>query len=397
MPPRYSYWTIIAGGLPTAFRATERDELMPTFTRIRQKHPDARMQWFARGKLWDSPEAAREAVASQRGGTADARPRRREAGGGGSRDRDWRPGGEHRDPRQKFKDAKKARNLAHRRDKFLKKQGATGAAGPRPDRGGKASSEHTGRPPRSDWKSREGAQRARESGGRDPRRHEPSAGPAHRDRPPTRDWKSGETRPPSPKRDWQSNRQGGSAAPKRDWRPSREGGPAEPKRDWRSSREGGPAAPKRDWRSSREGGSPAPKREWQSSRDGGPAEPKRDWRSPREGGPAAPKRDWRSSRESGPAAPKRQWKPAREQKARNQGTEEPSAPPRPRGPNREPRPSEAPPPGPPPRPSEPEIQPPGPPERGRRRETTFPSAPEGFTGEAGPGRLNRTRRRDRQP
>ncbi len=49
MPPRYSYWTIIAGGLPTAFRAAEREELMPTFTRLREKHPDAEMRWFARG------------------------------------------------------------------------------------------------------------------------------------------------------------------------------------------------------------------------------------------------------------------------------------------------------------------------------------------------------------
>ena len=38
MPPRYSYWTIIAGGLPTAFRAARRDELLPTFARILEKH-----------------------------------------------------------------------------------------------------------------------------------------------------------------------------------------------------------------------------------------------------------------------------------------------------------------------------------------------------------------------
>ena len=59
MPPRYAYWTIIAGGLPTAFRAAEREELLPTFQRIREKHPDAQMKWFARGKLWESPDAAR--------------------------------------------------------------------------------------------------------------------------------------------------------------------------------------------------------------------------------------------------------------------------------------------------------------------------------------------------
>ncbi len=87
MPPRYSYWTILAGGLPTAFRATERADLLPTFNRIREKHPDAEMKWFARGRLWASPEDAQADL--QR-----ARVRR---------SRDWRPGGEHRDPRQAFK------------------------------------------------------------------------------------------------------------------------------------------------------------------------------------------------------------------------------------------------------------------------------------------------------
>src|SRR5688572_18105728 len=91
MPPRYSYWTILAGGLPTAFRATERADLLPTFNRIREKHPDAEMKWFARGRLWASPEAAQEDLLR-------ARTRR---------DRDWRPGGDHRDPRKRFKDDKR--------------------------------------------------------------------------------------------------------------------------------------------------------------------------------------------------------------------------------------------------------------------------------------------------
>ena len=99
MPPRFVYWTIIAGGLPTAFRATEREELLPTFRRIQEKHPDAAMKYFARGRLWNSAEEARNEADAQR-----ARPPRE-----GTRGRDWRPGGEHRDPRQKYKDAKKAK------------------------------------------------------------------------------------------------------------------------------------------------------------------------------------------------------------------------------------------------------------------------------------------------
>lgn len=115
MPPRYSYWTIVAGGLATAFRAAERDELIPTFARIRHKHPDAEMKWFARGKLWDSPESARRDTEERR---ADKRP----AASGGERGREWRPGGEHRDPRQKFKDAKKARNVRERKRKFERRE-----------------------------------------------------------------------------------------------------------------------------------------------------------------------------------------------------------------------------------------------------------------------------------
>ena len=157
MPPRYAYWTIIAGGLPTAFRAADRDDLLPTFQRIKEKHPDAQMKYFARGKLWESQDAAR--AAQQRGGdrrtrpaagnrsgppaggdrTADrgdrpSRPDRRgrpslsaEArrakaeGRPEQRTRDWRPGGEHRDPRQKFVDAKKQRNAAIRQERWQRK------------------------------------------------------------------------------------------------------------------------------------------------------------------------------------------------------------------------------------------------------------------------------------
>src|SRR5687768_12167842 len=148
MPPRYSYWTILAGGLPTAFRSADREELAPTFQRIREKHPDAEMKWFARGKLWDSPEAAsarrdaRDAGPSERprdrpSREPEDRPRRRDDDRGTTerrpeaRGRDWRPGGQHQDPRQKYKDAKKARNLDHRKEKFARKQTASPQRGAR--------------------------------------------------------------------------------------------------------------------------------------------------------------------------------------------------------------------------------------------------------------------------
>src|SRR5687767_10640775 len=116
MPPRYSYWTIIADGLPTAFRAAERDELLPTYARIKHKHPDAELKWFARGRLWDSPDSARLATRPPSGPAERPRP------GTPPRGRDWRPGGEHRDPRQKYRDAKTARNVEERKRKFDRRQ-----------------------------------------------------------------------------------------------------------------------------------------------------------------------------------------------------------------------------------------------------------------------------------
>jgi 23S rRNA pseudouridine2605 synthase len=135
MPPRFVYWTIIAGGLPTAFRAAEREELLPTFKRIQEKHPDAVMKYFARGRLWESAEEAKQ--------EADAR--RARAPRGDVRGRDWRPGGEHRDPRQKFKDAKKKRNLDWRKERFERRQ--AGAEPPREKPHGDPLRRPAGRPP----------------------------------------------------------------------------------------------------------------------------------------------------------------------------------------------------------------------------------------------------------
>jgi len=96
MPPRYAYWTIIIDNLPTAFRARDRAELLPTLKQLTPRSPDAVIKWFSRGRLWESPEEARQA-------------QRKPAEARGS---DWRPGGRHEDPRARFKkerDEKKAR------------------------------------------------------------------------------------------------------------------------------------------------------------------------------------------------------------------------------------------------------------------------------------------------
>ena len=62
MPPRYAYWTIIVDDQPTAFRAGAQEDLMPTFKRLKEKHPSAMMMWFQNGKLWPSRLDAQEAM-----------------------------------------------------------------------------------------------------------------------------------------------------------------------------------------------------------------------------------------------------------------------------------------------------------------------------------------------
>jgi hypothetical protein len=103
MPPRYAYWTILVDEQPTAFRAGDREDLQPTFKRLKEKHPSARMVWFQNGRIWDSRLDAQEAMrargemgrkgdARQGGGSSDRSPRReqverRDASG----KLDWQP------------------------------------------------------------------------------------------------------------------------------------------------------------------------------------------------------------------------------------------------------------------------------------------------------------------
>ncbi len=73
------------------------------------------MKWFARGRLWESPEEAHAA-------TAVRAPSREKRG------RDWRPGGQHSDPRARFgKSGKGARHKGAHPDR--RKPGRPAGAG----------------------------------------------------------------------------------------------------------------------------------------------------------------------------------------------------------------------------------------------------------------------------
>src|SRR6185436_10879828 len=101
MPPRYAYWTILVDGAPTAFRAREREELLPTLHQLQRKNANVTMQWFARGKLWESREAEHDDF-QRRKRQAEA-PFAKAPATGERRNADWRPGGAHKDPRDRFK------------------------------------------------------------------------------------------------------------------------------------------------------------------------------------------------------------------------------------------------------------------------------------------------------
>src|SRR4029077_17436115 len=101
MPPRYAYWTILIDNQPTAFRAREREELLPTLNQLKRKSGDVVMKWFARGRLWESPEAER---------AEQGAPKAPDDKRGGA----WRPGGAHKDPRDRFKKRNRDKTAAAR-------------------------------------------------------------------------------------------------------------------------------------------------------------------------------------------------------------------------------------------------------------------------------------------
>src|SRR6185369_3119450 len=58
---------------------------------------------FARGKLWESREAEQADFQQQRRAALEPRDRRDRPAGAERRGSDWRPGGTHKDPRDRFK------------------------------------------------------------------------------------------------------------------------------------------------------------------------------------------------------------------------------------------------------------------------------------------------------
>jgi hypothetical protein len=112
---RHGHWVIIAANAPTAFRARHPETLLPTLKQLQRTQPDAVMRWFDGGRLWTSPAEANEARRHR----------------GPKRPADWRPGGEHRDPRQRIelsRDEKRARFKRRQRSQYGEPPAKAGSA-----------------------------------------------------------------------------------------------------------------------------------------------------------------------------------------------------------------------------------------------------------------------------
>lgn len=249
MPPRFVYWTILVDNKATAFRARDREELLPTLNQLRRRNADVVMKWFARGRLWESPEAER-AIARA--------PRPPEE----KRGQDWRPGGQHKDSRDRFKrkngdNATRGASVGHR-GAGERKPWRDKPAGGAP-RGNRSSS---GRPPsgasRGDrpWS----AKTAGAPGEKRPWRGRPGGSPRG-DQPP---WTNKASKPPgsAPRGDrpWSNRPPGG--APRSD-RPSsgKPSGTPHEKRPWRD-RPAGPPKSDRPWSRNPPGSAPRGDRPW---------------------------------------------------------------------------------------------------------------------------------------
>jgi 23S rRNA pseudouridine2605 synthase len=316
MPPRHTYWTILFGNQPTAFRAAEQDELLPTFKQIQAKHPDAVMMWFARGRLWKSPEEARDTFDRPR----YDRPQRDSPKPQGDRPRGPKPEWQNRGPKPEWQ----SRDGRPQGDRLR---------GPRPEWKDRPRGDRPPGPPPASPKSRRdegGKPRSGGGGGWQNRDDRPQGDRPRGPRPEWKDRPQGDRPKPPAFARWPNKTGYGEASPKsrRDeggkpgggeggaWRDKPHGGNA----PWqnRHDRPQGdrPRGPRPEWKDRPQGDKPNPpaSARWPNKAGYGgaspPASPKarREGGKPRSGGGGA----WqnRHDRPQGdrPRGPRPEWK-----------------------------------------------------------------------------------------
>jgi 23S rRNA pseudouridine2605 synthase len=328
VPPRYAYWTILIDDKPTAFRAREREELQPTFVQLQRKNPNVTMKWFARGKLWASREAERDDFQMQRNAAMAPRDQRDERGEPAERRRaDWRPGGAHKDPRDRFKKKNRPERAWSEKDPATQRDR---------DKPGYAASKPRGEwrdkpvgPARGDrpWQKPDAARGDRPWSKKPdvaqgfspakPRGDRPwSAKPPSGERKPWRDKPAGDARRPGPfgpgeKRPWSGKPSDRSGPPRGDRPPAHRS--SSDRRPSGSGWSGKPATPNdRPWQT-KPTGPRAQRKPWIPKSDAAPRGD-RPWSNKPAGGPPRGDRPWsgKPSDRSGPPRERKPWsgKPA---------------------------------------------------------------------------------------
>ena len=232
---------------PTAFRAREREELQPTFVQLQRKNANVVMRWFARGKLWASREAERDDFQMQKhaaSAPSERRVDRREEPA--RRGSDWRPGGAHKDPRDRFKKKNRPERAWSEKDPATQRdrdKPGYAASRPREPRGDRPWSNKPAGPPRRDrpWSDKPSGDGKRPWAGKPRDPSDVARGPSPskpRDRKPWDD----KPAPPSD-RPWQT-KPTGPRAQRKPWVGKAAGEPARGDRPWSNK----PAADgKRPW------------------------------------------------------------------------------------------------------------------------------------------------------
>lgn len=178
MPAPHSFWVILIGKTPTSFRAKAREDLVPTLRQLQRTQSDVTLRWFERGKVWESPEAA---IGAAKLAATAARERRT---------KEWRPGGEHRDPKARFELTRDQKRAKFKRERPGGDEGPKSPFGPRAPR-----EERPERPrPERPWsdRSKPVGRSDRPWSDRPPGRGRPPSGNRpFGDRPPRRDRPSG--------------------------------------------------------------------------------------------------------------------------------------------------------------------------------------------------------------
>jgi hypothetical protein len=108
-----AFWVILVGETPTSFRAKVREDLVPTLRQLQRTQDKVTLRWFERGRIWDSPQ---QAIGVAKLASTTARERR---------SKEWRPGGDHRDPKARFeltRDQKRAKFKREHREERTREQ-----------------------------------------------------------------------------------------------------------------------------------------------------------------------------------------------------------------------------------------------------------------------------------